>query len=312
MQTEKNYDWSPLGWRKSLCFALLLVLVGSAARGEDLSDTRPVHSQNAPFISPQSPPSDGPSQESLPNKQKKLFEGLEFAPYGSNEPKLEPAPRKVGINPNQTDELWKGKKRQALDSGAHGPKKSAAIIDEENAGAVRSRSKKRIPWELEEIPKNPTQPKILGAESEPKNYFTCGRRFEYRGKVLPCDSYIRQDGNGLKKIFSNVPEAREHLESYQSSWKSLKPYGYVGALGIGLMLGSMFVPKVKDEKGNEVRSQLSKSMLLGGTIIFGTTLTVGFTQMAFRERHLNRAVEAYNVANPADQIKMGVQVEVEL
>ncbi|NDD92549.1 hypothetical protein EBZ37_10735, partial [bacterium] len=146
----------------------------------------------------------------------------------------------------------------------------------------------------EPIASTPTTPE-LGPKTIPQDILRCERNYIYRHKVLPCDSPVTADGEGLRPLLASVPQAREELEIYQANRRSLSLTAYTGMAGL---LIAAFAPNFFENRG-------SKNVTIGiGISITLGSLAFGRSRLMANEVHLDRAVKRFNEANPSDPIEL--------
>lgn len=135
----------------------------------------------------------------------------------------------------------------------------------------------------------------LGPKSTPQDILRCERTLLYRGKFLPCDSPIANDGEGLRTLLQSSPEALESLNRYQGNRRSLQNTAYFGMLGI---LVAAIGPRFSSDPG-------TRGLMVGG----GFALTLGAfafgkNKLRANEVHLDRAIETHNRSHPDDPIEL--------
>lgn len=152
-----------------------------------------------------------------------------------------------------------------------------------------------------EIPTQPSAPPPLFQQPAP-DFYRCQRLFTYKGKTLGCDSNIRLDGDKLRPILKDTPNAIDELDLYQKNRLFLRNAAYIGTFGLGIIaLGLLYTTQTSNESvANAVRNA---SFLIGGGLIGGGVL---FSISATRtnEVHLNKAVKFYNEAHPDTPIEL--------
>lgn len=148
-----------------------------------------------------------------------------------------------------------------------------------------------------EIPHNTTQPGSLGANGSPE-VIRCERQFLWKGRTYECDSYFRRDGEGLRHIISDVPDAVALLNSYQRVRRNIRIAAYTatGGLAVGglAFLGSRFLFPVGDSNAQAFRNY---GLGAGLIIVLASFLTATALQQG-NERKLDEIVETYNQARP--------------
>ena len=156
----------------------------------------------------------------------------------------------------------------------------------------------------------PSAPPLLGAQGEPGNWraFRCSRYFIYRGKSIECDSDLGHDGENLRPILSQTPEALETLNQYQQTRKDAQKLRYVATAGLvmmatGIILGRTLAPNDRI---------LTRNLLLGsGLAISAGSYFWGLTLVRKNEARLTEAAEIYNRAHPKDPLQIQVTTGVE-
>jgi hypothetical protein len=166
---------------------------------------------------------------------------------------------------------------------------------------------------VEKLP-DPEAPAALGRPIvEPR--YSCKRKIYYQKKLLTCDSYIRQDAEGLRPIVQEVPEALAHLDRYQKGRKTLRWMPYLGSSFVlviiaGAITGSILAaqPVGSFEQKNYI--PIRNTIVFAGLLGISATLAGGAIHLAVNERNLTRAVKTYNDARPADPIEIKVEAKV--
>lgn len=157
------------------------------------------------------------------------------------------------------------------------------------------------------LPTTPSTPGQLGQKTVQPLFVGCHRNFIYREKTYDCDSTIRQDGENLRPILAQVPDAEILLDQYQLTHRNIKKLAYVGSIGLAIgIVGAIvsrgyYTPEGKDS--NTSRLIRTASIIGGLTITTGSFIT-GFTISKSNEKRLINAVETYNQARPQDPIQL--------
>lgn len=148
-----------------------------------------------------------------------------------------------------------------------------------------------------DIPRDTTQPGALGVHGSPE-VIRCERQFLWKGHTYECDSYFRRDGEGLRNIVQDVPDALALLNSYQRVRRNVRIAAYTatGGLAIGglAFLGSrvLFAP-------SDVNAQGFRNIGIGaGLIVIAASFLTATILQQGNERKLDRIVETYNQARP--------------
>jgi hypothetical protein len=157
----------------------------------------------------------------------------------------------------------------------------------------------------ENAPRAPMAPPIAQAKKIPDNPFRCDRLIKYRGRVLPCDSALRRDGDSLRSIFEKSPEALDELDEYQSGRNSLRYSAYVGTAGLVLALTSgLLANAFIDENHPTGRKDTAKVIQLGGLGITLGSVLFGLSKLRNNEEHLQTAIIKYNATSPDRPIEV--------
>jgi hypothetical protein len=140
------------------------------------------------------------------------------------------------------------------------------------------------------------QPAIpLGPKSTPQDILRCERKILVDGKALPCDSPIASDGEGLRMLISDTPEALSSLDLYQANRRSLLNTAYAGMFG--LMIAA-FAPRLSSDPS-------TRNLWVGGglALTFGT-FAIGKARLRANEAHLDEAIQSYNRVHPDRPIEL--------
>lgn len=159
-------------------------------------------------------------------------------------------------------------------------------------------------------PVAPTAPPTAQARKIPENPFRCDRLIRYRGKNLPCDSALRRDGESLRSIYENTPEALEELDRYQAGRKSLAFAAYTGTAGIILALTSGILPNLFiDESDPEGRQKMTRLLRASGIGMTVGGVVFGYSFLRSNEDHLQQSILKYNAAQPDRPIEILFKTE---
>ncbi len=152
----------------------------------------------------------------------------------------------------------------------------------------------------------PSAPPSLSRKAPPEAY-QCNRTAIYRGKVIPVDSNVGQDGEGLRAILKTVPESVVELDTYQRNRRRVQASAYIATLGVVTGLASWIIgSNMRDENG--VRTNSGRSIrnigAITGVAIAGTSAIFAFSVLHTNEAHLGQAVQLHNRGKPEDQIQL--------
>lgn len=161
--------------------------------------------------------------------------------------------------------------------------------------------------EAEQIPKKPTAPPSLIRKVPAERSFQCDRQFTHKGKTYDCDSFFKQDAEGLRPIIQDVPEAVMELNAYQATRRNLRTMAYVSTAGFvialtGLLAGSRF--KDPDGRTSSTGHSIRNIGLIGGLGIAAGSLIYGISLIKTNETRLGSAVQSYNTAHPETPIEL--------
>jgi hypothetical protein len=153
----------------------------------------------------------------------------------------------------------------------------------------------QTPTDSEKIPTAPSAPPALFNRAPPQT-FQCQRSYTFEGKNYSCDSNLRSDGEKLRPLLEQTPDAVAQLDEYQRSQQALKTTAYVGTAGLILLIAGA----VSGSPNGFVRG----SMLIGGLIIMEESFRYGYLERERNEAMLGNAVQTYNKANPDKTIQL--------
>lgn len=154
-------------------------------------------------------------------------------------------------------------------------------------------------------PKKPTSPPSLITRI-PTDSFRCQRFFKYKGQKIACDSNIRFDGENLRPLLEDTPQALAELELYQKNRAELGNAAYIGSLGLFVAIAGSLLSLQYRQEGNPTNTSISIrniSMIGGSGIIIGSFIsTLSFIKT--NETHIGNAVNFYNQAHPESPIEL--------
>ena len=153
----------------------------------------------------------------------------------------------------------------------------------------------QIRQEEKDIPKRTSTPPSL-TRRIPIEIYQCKREFLYRNKLIGCDSRLYTDGENLRAIIKDVPDALAELDTYQSNRRRVTLMAYTGSIGLALMLFKV-LPIIS-------RDDVKDGFLIGGVAITGASALYGLSLLRENESHLANAVQKYNAARPKDPIEL--------
>lgn len=159
---------------------------------------------------------------------------------------------------------------------------------------------------LKDIPSGSSMPPAM-ARKRPKVSYICERRIQIGDKSYECDSYIDQDGEGLRRFIKDSPMAVSELNRYQSGRRSIQKAAYVGSVGFFIALSSFLYSYIfRDSQGNiSNRGKLVRNIgVSSGLVILGASTTYGFISLKVNDAHLLDAVRIYNYSNSERLIEL--------
>ncbi len=158
--------------------------------------------------------------------------------------------------------------------------------------------------EEQALPSAPSKPPAL-YRAPPEERRHCGRIILYKGEHIDCDSELYQDGERLRPLIADLPEAVAALDTYQRNRRSLRPFAYAGTAGLLLALSSSIFPKLIPgaEESGTVRTLIAAT----GIGITAGSVLYGMHFLSENEKHLQRAIELHNQAKPDSPIELMIQ-----
>jgi hypothetical protein len=196
--------------------------------------------------------------------------------------------------------------RRALDRLGHRPLLIIMTLAFSfNAVAAPTKSGHPVP-QAPQIPKKPSTPPSL-TQPIPSDPFQCHRTFVYQGKTLDCDNPIQRDGEKLRPIIKDVPEALSELDAYQKTQRHITNVAYVVSGSVLLALGGFIAARTtggnlfKDANGNISAQNL---VAIGGLATAIGAFSYGFVLYQKNETRLTAAVNAFNNARPNTPIEL--------
>jgi hypothetical protein len=147
-------------------------------------------------------------------------------------------------------------------------------------------------------------------QSAPVNAFHCQRFFLYRGKAIPCDSHVAQDGQGLLEIMKDVPEAADEIRTYQANRTRQRLLAYTGTAGAMIAIVGLFLSRKHqyEDKTIDPTGEVLRTFGLIGFGVMGLSLGIGLSTLSSNERHIDNAIQIYNEARPKDPIQLQFSV----
>jgi hypothetical protein len=132
----------------------------------------------------------------------------------------------------------------------------------------------------------------------------------YRGRTLPCDSALRRDGESLRSIVENTPDALDELEQYQSGRNSIKFAAYTGSTGLAMVIFSGLLADVfVSESKSDQNARAVKIVRWGGAGLAIGSIVYGLSHLRSNEDHLHRTILNYNIAHPDRPIEILFKTE---
>jgi hypothetical protein len=157
-----------------------------------------------------------------------------------------------------------------------------------------------------DIPQAPSAPPVL-VQKIPLDPFRCQRKFVYQGKAYDCDTQVRRDGENLRPILKDVPEAVAELDTYQRGRRNLRYTAYTATLGLATALVG-YISNVATNEGRFRNGDLSlpfgSYLMLGGVLATSGSFVYGFSVYRTNESHLTEAVSLFNQARPNTPIAL--------
>ena len=150
------------------------------------------------------------------------------------------------------------------------------------------------------LSKSPSSPPQLKYKS-PITPLGCQRTFTYQQEIRTIDSYHKQNGEQLRPILKDEPEAVSELNLYQRNRYNVEKAAYIGTIGLGIALVGLLISSRMEEPTS---STIRTAGLLGGLGIGAGTLIYSFSVLRTNETHLGLAVKNHNQLRPEDPIEL--------
>ncbi|MGZ3698841.1 MAG: hypothetical protein ACXWPM_04780 [Bdellovibrionota bacterium] len=151
-----------------------------------------------------------------------------------------------------------------------------------------------------EIPQITTRPEALPVRT-PNAPFNCARFFMVDGRKFDCDSYVQQDGEHLRSLIQDVPDAVNQLNAYQRHLRNVKTAAYIATgsalAGVASYLFMRFVTPTVDVS---IRNSISLGLVIAAVI----PGIYAWVSIQVNERHLTNAVNNYNSSRPDKPIEL--------
>jgi len=167
---------------------------------------------------------------------------------------------------------------------------------------IKSRSTKN--FKSQDVIK-PSAPPLLQFECDIEE-LGCKRAFIRDGKTMPVDSYHKRDGERLRPIIKDVPDAISELNIYQSNRRTVQSAAMVGTTGLLVLVGSILVGNtINRDPTQQTTGNLVKEIgtIAGASIALGSVV-YSFGILRTNENHLFTSVENYNAARADDPIEL--------
>lgn len=153
------------------------------------------------------------------------------------------------------------------------------------------------------IPKNTTAPPSM-RRTVPGEVLRCERHFIWKGKTFDCDSFYRVDGEGLRAILSDVPDAVAVLNSYQRQRRLLRTTAYIASGGIAVAAAAFFVSRFFMDQGSTTSVLTRNVGVVSGLGIAVGAFTTGLVLIRTNESKMDEMVRIYNQAKPDTPIQL--------
>lgn len=156
---------------------------------------------------------------------------------------------------------------------------------------------------VKDLPQKPSAPPSFDHNHPPIDSFICPRLYVYRGKTLNCDSALAWDGENLRPILSDTPEALAELDAYQARRRNVQSLRYVGGAGALLALTGSILERtaLRDDPRRVVIRNIA---VFGGLSIAAGSFAFSLALLRSNESRLGRAVQLHNQAKPKDPITL--------
>lgn len=150
------------------------------------------------------------------------------------------------------------------------------------------------------LPRQPTAPPALSV-NKPSDAFICRRAYTHLGKSYSCDSHLGWDGENLRPILQDSPEALKELNEYQETRRRVRSLAYVGSVGLGIAALGLIGSRAYEGGTKIVVRNIG---VFTGLSIAAGSFIYGYSTLQSNEEHLGRAMQLHNKAHPDHPIEL--------
>jgi len=124
---------------------------------------------------------------------------------------------------------------------------------------------------------------------------------------------LKRDGENLRSILQETPEALEKLDLYQKNRRKVRFAAYTGTAGLVIaftngLIAKLFVPKERRSDRHRVEDTETAVRWTGIGISVGS-LIYGVSYLKSNEQNLNEAIVRFNTAHPDRPIEVLFKTE---
>lgn len=172
------------------------------------------------------------------------------------------------------------------------------------------------------IPKTPSPPPDISSKA-PSDIFRCERYYTYKGEKLTCDSTAAADGEKLRPLMMDSPDALTELDTYQRNRRRLRSAAYIGTGALLAILATSFAKQRYSDAAKNATVGDNDSVATFQAqadffnILYWTSIGIGVGTVVFgvsmlqtNEAHLGSAVQHYNHAHPTQPIELQFSTEI--
>ena len=145
-----------------------------------------------------------------------------------------------------------------------------------------------------------------------ENPFRCDRLIKYDGKTLPCDSHLRRDGENLRAILSDTPDAVSALDRYQRNRRKIRFAAYTGTLGFATTVFSSSISSLftkNDASNSKDFDRTQKIVRYSGLGVLFGSIFYGLGVLKANESNLDQAILKFNESHPDKPIEILFQTK---
>jgi hypothetical protein len=147
----------------------------------------------------------------------------------------------------------------------------------------------------------------------------CNREFSMSNQAKRIDSNFDKDGENLRPVIKDIPEAVEELNTYQTNKKHAQYAAYVGTLGLLVVLGGYLGSEIsKIQETGQVsdppeggaaplpKDPKARIVMAAGGAVAAASFAFSFIVLRSNEAHLKNAANTYNEKNKENPLELRI------